>query len=99
MEFLMKEAVKTFKALSNDARLMIIQLLSKRPMCVNALAHRLEMSQPAVSQHLKVLENAGLVRGNKKGYWVHYELVPENLQKCAAFIQYLTEEEVKLDVV
>jgi len=88
----MRDAVKVFKALSNDARLMIIQLLSKQPMCVNALACMLEISQPAVSQHLKVLENAGLVRGNKKGYWVHYELVPENLQKCAAFIRGLTEE-------
>ena len=88
----MKDAVKVFKALSNDARLMIIQLLSKRPMCVNVLACRLEVSQPAVSQHLKILENAGLVRGDKRGYWVHYELVSENLQKCAAFIQALTEE-------
>jgi DNA-binding transcriptional ArsR family regulator len=61
-------------------------------MCVNALAYALEMSQSAVSQHLKVLENAGWVRGDKRGYWVHYELVPENLQKCAAFIQDLAEE-------
>ena len=90
----MEDALRTFKALSNDARLKIIQLLSesKHPMCVNALAFRLSISQPAVSQHLKVLENAGLVRGNKRGYWVHYGLVPENLQKCAAFIQDLTEE-------
>ena len=88
----MKETLKVFKALSNDARLMIVQLLSKRPMCVNALAFRLNVSQPAVSQHLKVLENAGLVKGDKRGNWVHYELIPENLQKCAAFIQDLTEE-------
>jgi ArsR family transcriptional regulator len=90
----MEDALRTFKALSNDARLKIIQLLSesKRPMCVNVLAGMLDISQPAVSQHLKILENAGLVKGNKMGYWVHYELVPENLQKCAAFIQDLTEE-------
>ena len=88
----MKDAVRVFKALSNDARLMIIQLLSKRPMCVNALTRRLGVSQPAASQHLKVLENAGLVRRDKRGYWVHYELVPENLQECAAFIQDISEE-------
>ena len=88
----MKDAVKIFKALSNDTRLAIVQLLSKQPMCVNALVCALEISQSAASQHLKVLETAGWVRGDKKGYWVHYELVPENLRKCAAFISDLTEE-------
>ncbi len=88
----MEDATKTFKALSNDARLKIIQLLSERPMCVKVLAHVLEVSQPAVSQHLKVLENAGLVKGDKRGYWVHYRLIPENLQKCAVFMQELTKE-------
>jgi len=86
----MEDTVKVLKALSNDTRLKIVQILSKQPLCVNALAYRLDMSQPAVSQHLKVLENAGLVKGNKHGYWVHYSLVTENLQKCAAFIQDLT---------
>ena len=88
----MEDATKIFKALSNDARLKIIQLLSERSMCVKALAHMLEVSQPAVSQHLKVLENAGLVKGDKSGYWVHYKLIPENLQKCTAFMQKLTKE-------
>ena len=88
----MEDTVKVLKALSNDTRLQIVQILSKQPLCVNALAHKLDMSQPAVSQHLKVLENAGLVEGDKRGYWVHYSLVTENLQKCAAFIQGLTQE-------
>ena len=88
----MKDIVRTFKALSNDARLTIIQLLSEHPMCVNALACKLDISQPAVSQHLKVLENAGLVKGDKRGYWVHYQLIPGSLQECRTFIQSLTEE-------
>jgi DNA-binding transcriptional ArsR family regulator len=88
----MKDAVKIFKALSNDTRLKIIQLLSRQPLCVNALACSLSVSQPAVSQHLKVLENAGLVKGDKRGYWVHYELVHENLRECASFMQDLIEE-------
>jgi len=87
----MEDTIKIFKALSNDARLKTIQLLSKQSLCVNALAYKLNVSQPAVSQHLKVLENAGLIKGNKRGYWVHYELVPEKLQECSAFIQDLTK--------
>jgi ArsR family transcriptional regulator len=56
------------------------------------------MSQPAISQHLSVLENAGLVIGVKKGYWVHYELVTERLQECADLILELISMEVKEDV-
>jgi len=94
----MEDAVKVFKALSNEVRLKIIQLLSERSLCVNALVSKTGMSQPAISQHLSVLENAGLVIGVKKGYWVHYELVTERLQKCANLVLELISREVKDDV-
>jgi len=83
----MKKLVKIFKALSNNVRLEIINLLAERPYCVNALVNRLNISQPAVSQHLRVLENAGLVKKEKMGYWVHYSLVPENFAECISFIR------------
>ena len=94
----MENAVKVFKALSNEARLEIIKLLSERSLCVNALVLKTGMSQPAISQHLSVLENAGLVIGVKKGYWVHYELATERLQECADLILELISTEVKEDV-
>jgi len=83
----MEQIVKVFKALSNKARLEILSLLAERPFCVNALANRLNISQPAVSQHLRILENAGLVKGNKVGYWVHYSLVPESFAECFSFLE------------
>jgi len=91
----MENAVKVFKALSNEVRLEIIQLLSESSLCVNALVNKTGISQPAISQHLNVLENAGLVMGVKKGYWVHYELVTERLQECANLVLELTSREVK----
>ncbi|MGB9596020.1 MAG: ArsR/SmtB family transcription factor [Candidatus Poribacteria bacterium] len=93
----MEDAVKVFKALSNEVRLKIIKLLSERFLCVNALVIKTGMSQPAISQHLNILENAGLVIGVKKGYWVHYELVTEKLQECADLILELVSKEVKDD--
>jgi DNA-binding transcriptional ArsR family regulator len=48
-------------------------------LCVNALAHRLGVSQSAVSQHLRVLRQARLVQGDRHGYHVHYSLDPERL--------------------
>jgi len=85
----MEQLVKIFKALSNNVRLEILSLLAERPFCVNALVNRLNMSQPAVSQHLRILENAGLVKGSKMGYWVHYSLVPENFAECRSFLEKL----------
>ena len=83
----MELIVKRFKALASNVRLEILSLLAEGPLCVNVLVCRLDVSQPAVSQHLKVLENAGLVKGNKVGYRVHYSLIPESLAECSAFLK------------
>lgn len=79
------EATQIFKALSDPTRLRLIQLLACQErgsaLCVMALADRLEVSQPAVSQHLRVLRNLGLVRGERRGYRVHYFLDEDELAK------------------
>jgi DNA-binding transcriptional ArsR family regulator len=85
----MEQLVKVFKALSNNVRLEILSLLAEGPLCVNALVNQLNVSQPAVSQHLRILENAELVRGSKMGYWVHYSLVPESFAECLSFLEKL----------
>ncbi len=77
---------KVFKALSSQARMKIIRLLSEHQFCVNALVRRLNISQAAVSQHLKILENAGLVTKRKEGYWIHYALVPEGFREGYRFL-------------
>ena len=64
----------TLKALSSPSRLRIIRLLGDRHYCVNALTARLAISQPAVSQHLAVLKDAGLVTDERCGTTVHYVL-------------------------
>lgn len=80
----MPDAEKTarmFKALSVATRVRIIELLKGRPLCVNALAHRLEITPAAVSQHLRVLRDAGIVIPEKKGYFVHYRLDEKTVAK------------------
>jgi len=67
---------QAFKALSADTRIRIIQLLSHGPLCVEALAACLPVSQAAVSQHLAVLDAAGLVLASRRGRYVHYRLAP-----------------------
>jgi ArsR family transcriptional regulator len=78
-----QELAETFKALSDPTRLRLLRLLGTRkgPLCVNALAGMLGVTQSAVSQHLRVLRQAGLVQGERRGCFVHYTLAPAMLQK------------------
>ena len=68
-----------FKALASPSRLRIVRLLLQRSFCVHALTSRLSISQPAVSQHLAVLKDAGLVTDDRSGTKVHYTLNRERL--------------------
>jgi len=76
-----EELARLHKALSVPVRLEILGLIADRPLCVNAITGFLRISQPAVSQHLAVLRRAGLVRGDKSGYMVHYSLDRTRLQE------------------
>ena len=78
----MKEAADLFKILSVDKRIEIIELLKKEPMSVNVLAKALGITQSAVSQHLRVLKGAGMVKDKRQGYWIYYSLNRDALEKC-----------------
>lgn len=62
------------KALSDPNRLKIVKMLQQRALCVCEIQSALEISQPNVSSHLRILENAGLVEFRKDGLWVNYYL-------------------------
>jgi ArsR family transcriptional regulator, arsenate/arsenite/antimonite-responsive transcriptional repressor len=70
----MKTFVKVMKALSDPNRVKIVKLLQQKVMCVCELRAALKISQPSVSKHLKILEEAGLVDYHKDGLWVNYFL-------------------------
>ena len=67
----MKDAAEFFKLLSVDKRIEIIELLKEDNMNVNSIAKSLGISQSAISQHLRVLKAAGLVKDERRGYWIH----------------------------
>lgn len=73
---------EVFKALGDPTRLEIISMLSEAEnLCVNVIAERTGMSQPAISQHLKVLKNAGFLNAKKMGMHVHYSLNREKVKE------------------
>lgn len=65
-----------FKALGHDVRLRIYRALREGKLCVCELTELLDMSQPAVSQHLSKLKDAGLIESERHGQWMFY--VPSN---------------------
>ncbi|MGH8910502.1 MAG: ArsR/SmtB family transcription factor [Egibacteraceae bacterium] len=74
-----------FKALADPARLQLLSLIRAQPEgeCACNLIDTVELSQPTVSYHLKVLHEAGLVDRRRQGSWVYYRVVPERLHSLA----------------
>ena len=70
---------KVFEALGSTARRKILAYLNKGELSAGEIAERFEFSKPALSAHLRVLEEAGLVEREKRGQFVYFRLVPERL--------------------
>jgi ArsR family transcriptional regulator len=74
-----QELEKVFEALASTPRRKILAYLARTDLTAGEIASRFEMSKPAISKHLQLLENAGLVRSEKRGQFVRYFLVRDNL--------------------
>ena len=87
------EKLMVLKAISDETRLKILALLLKHNYCVRALARKLALTEATVSQHLKVLREAGLLVGEKRGYFMHYDVERAVLHELAAEIEALAAVE------
>lgn len=81
------EWTERFRALGDDTRLRILSLLSVRDACVCELVALLPVSQPAVSQHLRKLKQAGFVREYRQKSWVFYALREDLPAPVSMFLQ------------
>lgn len=80
---------RDFAALADPVRLRLLSLLASAPageVCVCDLVEPLERSQPTVSHHLKVLVEAGLIVGEKRGRWAWYRPVPERMTQLRSVL-------------
>jgi ArsR family transcriptional regulator len=80
---------RVFRALGDDTRLQILALLSVRAACVCELVDLLDLSQPAVSEHLRRLREVGLVQDERRGVWTFYhraEDLPDFVQAALAAV-------------
>jgi len=91
--------VEIFKALGDQNRLKIIKLilLKGNKLCVGMLSQKLGITQPSVSQHLKILKTAGLIEGEKSGFHVHYKVQKASFESSGIDITSILDR-VDIDV-
>ena len=89
----MENLVKVFKALSDETRLNILILVSKRNICQKGISKYLGISDSSVSQHIKVLKDAQIITGYKEGYYVLYHINEGVFNKCTSFINSISDTE------
>lgn len=70
---------RVFEALASAPRRRIIAYLSHTSLTAGEIAARFNMSKPSISQHLGILETAGLIAKERRGQFIHYSLIPNNL--------------------
>jgi ArsR family transcriptional regulator, arsenate/arsenite/antimonite-responsive transcriptional repressor len=73
---------RIFQALSAATRVRLLCLLKDRSLSVGEIAARLDVTQGAVSQHLRILREASLVQAERRGYHVHYHVLGSALDQC-----------------
>lgn len=77
------ESAELFKVLGVDTRVRIIEILKTQgPLGALEIAKQLGITPAAVSQHLRILRQSGLVRSERRGYWIPYSINEEALEKC-----------------
>ncbi|MFD0533290.1 metalloregulator ArsR/SmtB family transcription factor [Actinomadura luteofluorescens] len=80
------ELARVFKALSDPVRLRLLNLIASGEdgeACVCDLTGPFDLTAPTISHHLKVLRQAGLIEGERRGTWVYYRVVPERLTRLS----------------
>jgi ArsR family transcriptional regulator len=86
-----ERAARAFRALGDEKRLRIVELLSGGAQCVCDLAARVGAKQPLLSFHLKTLREAGLVVASRRGKWIYYSLNEELLGELESGLTRLGE--------
>ncbi|MBQ3193502.1 MAG: winged helix-turn-helix transcriptional regulator [Oscillospiraceae bacterium] len=93
MELTDKKIAKIFKALCDENRVQIMKLLRTGEKCACKLLEELNISQPTLSHHMKILGDSGLVTGRKEGKWMHYSICCDGVKQIGELMKTLLPPE------
>ena len=91
MQTVYKERAKVFKALCDEKRQRIMELLQSGEKCACVLLEQLDMPQSTLSYHMKILCESGIVEGRDEGKWTYYHISQEGSQKAIALLTEITQ--------
>lgn len=86
-----KKTAAMFKALGDENRIRILQLLTAGEKCACKLLEEINVTQPTLSHHMKILCDAGIVDGRKDGKWMYYSISADGSAHAARCLQLLTQ--------
>jgi len=81
---------RVFKAFCDENRLMILEMLQSGEKCACVLLEKLEISQPTLSHHMKILVDSGIVAARKEGKWTYYSISVAGSENAARLLRELT---------
>lgn len=86
-----KKIAMIFKAFCDENRIRILKLLTTGEKCACKLLEEINITQPTMSHHMKILCDTGIVAGRKEGKWMHYSISPEGAEIAAKYLKELTK--------
>ena len=90
-----KKTAVIFKAFCDENRIAILKMLCTGEKCACRLLEELDVSQPTLSHHMKILCDSGIVIGRKEGKWTHYSISQEGVGKAKQLLNELTTVNTK----
>lgn len=92
MNYVHAEFVPVFKALSDETRLKIIEMLSCGEMCACDILEFFQITQPTLSYHMKILTESSLIDSRRQGAWMRYSINAEKISVVAEYLNCITTE-------
>lgn len=92
-----KRIAAIFKAFCDENRIKILQLLSTGEKCACKLLEKLDVTQPTLSHHMKILCDSGVVEGRKDGKWMHYSISQEGMNSAIECLRELSKIKIADD--
>lgn len=84
-----KKTAVIFKAFCDENRIRILQLLFDGEKCACKLLEEMNITQPTLSHHMKILCDSGIVEGRKEGKWIHYSISQKGVEEAQKYLDYL----------
>lgn len=85
-----EERARVFKALCDERRQRILELLQGGEKCACVLIEQMDMPQSSLSYHMKILCDSGIVTGREEGKWTHYRISPEGSARAVELLREIT---------